>query len=176
MKDYGNWKEETKQPRPPLLHKKQKSSPKVLEGLNGALKNEHYAHSLYTQNVALYKIWGYSKLAEHENTEALEERGHAQRLMDRILFLDGTPDYSVVEGFPAADDVPEALELDLDAEYKGRDGYIKLIKTCEEVADYVTRELIQDILQDEEGHILWIETQQRLIDEIGLENFLQAML
>jgi bacterioferritin len=144
----------------------------VLHLLNQGLQGEHFSHNFYTVNAARYKWWGLKRLAKHENHEALDERRHARLLMDRILLLGGQPRYDRVDLFPDTPDVPSTLAANLAAELQGRLVYIELIAVAAQVKDFGTRDLIQTILSDEEDHIRYLETQQRLLTSLGLDNYL----
>jgi len=149
---------------------------KVIEFLNKILFNELTAINQYFLHARMLKNWGYAELAEHEYKESIEEMRHADRLIERILFLDGLPNLQHLDKLRIGETVPEMLQGDLDLEMAGAQDLRVAIGYSEGVADYVSRELFRDILHDEEEHIDWLETQQRLIGEVGLERYLQGKI
>ncbi len=148
----------------------------VIEHLNKVLLNELTAINQYFLHARMLKNWGYAELAEHEYKESIEEMHHADRLIERILFLDGLPNLQRLGKLHIGENVPEILQGDLDLELAGAQDLRAAIGHGESVADYVSRDLFRDILHDEEGHIDYLETQQRLIGEIGLERYLQSKM
>ena len=148
----------------------------VIEHLNKALFNELTAINQYFLHSRMLKNWGYAELAEHEYKESIEEMRHADRLIERILFLDGLPNLQHLGTLHIGENVPEALQGDLDLELAAAPDLRAGIAHSESVGDYVSRELLRSILHDEEEHIDWLETQQRLIAEIGVERYLQGKI
>ncbi len=148
----------------------------VIEHLNKVLLNELTAINQYFLHARMLKNWGYAELAEHEYKESIEEMHHADRLIERILFLDGLPNLQRLGKLHIGENVPEILQGDLDLELAGAQDLRAAIGHGESVSDYVSRDLFRDILHDEEGHIDYLETQQRLIGEIGLERYLQSKM
>ena len=148
----------------------------VIEHLNKALFNELTAINQYFLHSRMLKNWGYAELAEHEYKESIEEMRHADRLIERILFLDGLPNLQHLGKLHIGENVPEALQGDLDLELAAAPDLRAGIAHSESVGDYVSRELLRSILHDEEEHIDWLETQQRLIAEIGVERYLQGKI
>jgi len=148
----------------------------VIGHLNKVLVNELTAINQYFLHARMLKNWGYAELAEHEYKESIEEMRHADRLIERILFLDGLPNLQHLDKLRIGETVPEMLQGDLDLEMAGAQDLRVAIGYSEGVADYVSRELFRDILHDEEEHIDWLETQQRLIGEVGLERYLQGKI
>ena len=147
---------------------------KVLEYLNQGLKNELTAINQYFLHAKMYKNWGYKELAEHEHKESIDEMKHADRLVKRILFLDGLPNLQDLGKLFIGEDVKELLECDLRREMEAHPMYIEAIAHCEKVKDYVTRELLVHIQKSEEEHIDFIEEQLGLIDKMGLPNYIQS--
>jgi len=150
-----------------------KGDPKVIELLNEALKNELTATNQYWLHYRLLDNWGVKKLAEFERSESIDEMKHADRLIDRILFLDGIPNLQELDKLLIGEDVQEILECDLKLEHQGRADLREAIAACESVRDYATRELLAEILESEEGGIDFIETQLVLIQKTGLQNYIQ---
>ncbi|WP_104204461.1 bacterioferritin [Billgrantia saliphila] len=149
-----------------------KGDAKVIEYLNAALGNELVAINQYFLHAKMYKDWGLKALAKWEYDESIDEMKHADRLIERILFLEGMPNLQDLGKLHIGENVREMLECDLKIEHEGRDGYIEAIAYCEQVKDYVTRDMFRDILADEEEHIDHIETELGLIDKVGIENYM----
>ncbi len=149
---------------------------KVIEHLNAILKNELTAINQYFLHSRMMKDRGFSALARHEHDESIDEMKHADRLIERILFLEGLPNLQQLDRLRIGENVPEMLRGDLDLEYEAREALREAIAHCEEVRDYVSRDLLGDILDSEEEHIDWLETQLSLIEEVGLENYLQGQM
>lgn len=149
---------------------------KAIEHLQAQLKNELTAINQYFLHYRMYKHWGLEKLAKKEYEESIGEMKHADKLMDRIFMLDGLPNLQDLGKLMIGEDVPEALGCDLKLE-QGAQATIKDgIAHCESVRDYVSRDLLQDILNDTEEHIDFLETQLDLIDKVGLQNYLQSQM
>lgn len=153
-----------------------KGDSKVIEFLNTALGNELVAINQYFLHAKMYEDWGLKVLANWERGESIEEMQHADKLIERILFLEGVPNLQDLGKLHIGENVREMLECDLKIEHEGRQDYIEAITHCEQVKDYVSRDLFRDILADEEGHIDHIETELGLIDKVGLENYLQKQM
>ena len=153
-----------------------KGDKKVLQHLNKALYNELTAINQYFLHAKMFKNWGFKKLADHELHESIDEMKHADRLTERILFLDGMPNLQDLGKLYIGEDVPEALKCDLKLEHEALPILKEGIAQCESVGDYVSRELLEDILESEEEHIDWLETNLGLIDKVGLPNFLQSQM
>ncbi|MFC2991012.1 MULTISPECIES: bacterioferritin [Halomonas] len=149
-----------------------KGDSKVIEHLNKALGNELVAINQYFLHAKIYKDWGLQKLAKWEYGESIEEMQHADKLIERILFLEGMPNLQDLGKLNIGQNVREMLECDLKIEHEGRNDYIEAITYCEQVKDYVSRDLFRDILADEEEHIDHIETELGLIDKVGIENYM----
>lgn len=149
-----------------------KGDKKVIEYLNQALKKELTAINQYFLHSRMLGDWGVTKLAKHEYDESIEEMKHADLFIERILLLGGLPNLQELNKLYIGEDVKEILECDLRGELEAQDMYKSAIKHCEEVGDYVSRELFLQILKDEEGHIDHIETQLELIEKIGIEKYI----
>ena len=153
-----------------------KGDAQVIGHLQAQLKNELTAINQYFLHYRMYKHWGLDKLAKKEYAESIGEMKHADQLMDRIFTLDGLPNVQDMAKILVGENVPEALECDLKAEV-GAQATIKAgIAHCESVRDYVSRDLLQKILDDTEEHIDFLETQIDLIDKVGLPNYLQSQM
>ena len=153
-----------------------KGDPQVIAQLQAQLKNELTAINQYFLHYRMLKHWGLDKLAKKEYDESMGEMKHADRLMDRIFMLDGLPNLQDLAKLLVGESVPEILACDL----KSEQGALATIKdgiaTCETARDYVSRDLLQGILDDTEAHIDFLETQIELIDKVGLPNYLQSQM
>ena len=150
-----------------------KGDPKVLELLNEALKEELTAINQYWLHYRMLDNWGVKQLADYERQESIDEMKHADRLAERILFLDGLPNFQALGRLRIGQSVEEILKADMEAELQGAKLYREVVAHAETVRDYVTRDLAREILADEEKHIDFIETQFELIRQIGLPNYIQ---
>jgi bacterioferritin len=153
-----------------------KGNPKVVEYLNRALTNELTAINQYFLHAKMFQQWGYKELAEHTRKESVDEMKHADRLIERILFLEGLPNLQDLGKLLVGENVPEALECDLKLEMAGHPLLKEAIACSESAGDYVSREIFERILEGEEEHIDWLETQLDLIKEVGLQNYLQSQM
>ena len=153
-----------------------KGDPKVIEFLNKALYNELTAINQYFLHAKMLKNWGLGRWAKHEYEESIDEMKHADRLSERILFLEGLPNFQALGKLKIGEGPREILECDLALELEGIPLLREAIAYCEEVEDFVSRELFVDILEDEEEHVDWIETQLELIERVGIENYLQEQM
>ena len=153
-----------------------KGDPKVIEHLNKALYNELIAINQYFLHAKMLKNWGLKELAEHEYKESIDEMKHADKLAERILFLDGLPNFQALGKLRIGENPVELLQCDLALELDALPVLRDAIAHCESIADYVSRKLFADILESEEEHIDWIETQLALIDRIGEQNYLAQQL
>ncbi|OOG53063.1 bacterioferritin [Polaromonas sp. C04] len=153
-----------------------KGDAKVIEYLQAQLKNELTAINQYFLHYRMLKHWGLDKLAKKEYEESMGEMKHADRLMDRIFVLDGLPNLQDLAKLLVGEDVPEILACDLQSE-QGAQATVKAgMAHCESVRDYVSRDLLQDILNDTEEHIDYLETQIELLGKVGLQNYLQSQM
>ncbi|QDA57682.1 bacterioferritin [Thermomonas aquatica] len=153
-----------------------KGDAKVIEFLNKALYNELTAINQYFLHAKMLKNWGLKELAEHEYHESIDEMKHADKLSDRILFLDGLPNFQALGKLKIGENPRELLQCDLALELEALPVLKDGIAYCESVGDYTSRQLFADILDSEEEHIDWIETQLSLIERIGESNYLAQQL
>ena len=153
-----------------------KGDAKVIEFLNKALFNELTAINQYFLHAKMLKNWGLKELAEHEYHESIDEMKHADKLSDRILFLEGVPNLQDLGKLHIGENTKEMLTCDLKLELSALTDLKAAIAYCESVGDYASRDLLEDILESEEEHIDWIETQLSLIERIGEQNYLAQQL
>jgi len=153
-----------------------KGDAQVITHLQAQLKNELTAINQYFLHYRMYKHWGLDKLAKKEYEESIGEMKHADKLMDRIFMLDGLPNLQDLGKLMIGEDVPEALACDLKAETSAQATIKDGMAHCESVRDYVSRDLLQGILDDTEEHIDFLETQIELIGKVGLQNYLQSQM
>ena len=153
-----------------------KGDAKVIEFLNKALYNELTAINQYFLHAKMLKNWGLKELADHEYHESIDEMKHADKLSERILFLDGLPNFQALGRLRIGENPLEVLRADLALELDAVPLLREAIAHCETVSDYVSRKLFADILESEEKHIDWIETQLSLIERIGEANYLAQQL
>ncbi|MBD3633445.1 MAG: bacterioferritin [Methylophaga sp.] len=153
-----------------------KGDVKVIEYLNKVLGNELIAINQYFLHAKMYKDWGLHNLYEHEYHESIDEMKHADKLTERILFLEGLPNLQDLGALRIGENTREMLESDLSLELDAIPDLKEAIKYCEGVGDYVSRDLFREILDAEEEHVDWLETQLGLIEKVGLENYHQAQI
>ncbi|GHD72112.1 bacterioferritin [Luteimonas padinae] len=153
-----------------------KGDPKVIEFLNKALYNELTAINQYFLHAKMLKNWGIEELAKHEYEESIDEMKHADRLADRILFLEGLPNFQALGKLRVGETPREILECDLSLELDGLPLLREAIEYCDSVKDFTSGRLFKDILDSEEEHVDWIETQLDLINRIGEQNYLQSKM
>lgn len=155
---------------------KMKGDAKVIELLNKVLANELIAINQYFLHARMYKDWGMKNLADYEYHESIDEMKHADMLIERVLFLEGLPNLQKLGALRIGENTKEMLECDLALEHDAipdlRDG----VEYAEKVRDFVSRDLFQKILESEEEHVDWLETQLGLIEKMGIENFVQAQI
>ena len=153
-----------------------KTDPKVISYLNDALKNELTAINQYFLHSKMMKDMGFGDLAAKEYEESIDEMKHADELVDRILFLEGLPNMQDMGKLLIGENVPEMLQCDLNLEMKAIPMLREGIGYCESCKDYISRDLLQRILESEEEHVDWLETQLGLIEKVGVENYLQSAM
>ena len=150
-----------------------KGDPKVLELLNEALKNELTATNQYWLHYRLLENWGVRKLAEFERSESIDEMKHADKLAERILFLDGLPNFQALGRLHIGENVEEILKADLELEMEALTQLRGAIAHCEKAQDYASRDLFSEILENEEEHVDTLETQFEMIARMGIQNYVQ---
>ena len=148
-----------------------KGNKKVVEYLNKALRHELTAVSQYWLHYRLLEDWGFAKYAKKEREESVEEMQHADKLIARIIFLEGHPNLQTLDALAIGQNIKEVLECDLKAEYSARELYREAHDACRDAGDIGSMELFKQLLQDEEGHIDFIETELGLLEKIGPQNY-----
>ena len=147
---------------------------KVIDLLNDVLRNELTAINQYFLHAKMYEDWGLSELAKHERAESIDEMHHADALIARILFLEGLPNLQNLGKLLIGQDVREMLECDLTLETEAMPALRDGMALCESVGDFVTRDLLGNILKSEEEHVDWLETNLGLIEKMGIQNYIQS--
>jgi bacterioferritin len=153
-----------------------KCDPKVIAFLNTALTNELTAVNQYFLHARMYKNWGFSKLNEKEYHESIDEMKHADQLIERILFLEGLPNLQNLGKLMIGENPEEMLRCDLKLELEAIPLLKEAIAYCEQIKDYISREVFERILENEEDHVDWLETQFELIGKVGIQNYLQSQI
>jgi bacterioferritin len=150
-----------------------KGNPRVIELLNEAIKAELTAINQYWLHYRILDNWGVKRLAEYERGESIDEMKHADRFSERVLFLEGLPNFQALGRLRIGETVEEILKADLEAEHEAVAMYRNGVAECEKLGDFVSRELFAEVLRDEEGHVDFLETQFELIKQMGLHNYIQ---
>ena len=153
-----------------------KGDANIIKLLNAQLTNELTAINQYFLHARMYKHWGFGKLGKKEYDESIGEMKHADKLIDRILMLEGLPNLQALHKLMIGENTSEMLDCDLKLETMAQQTVKDGIAACEAARDYVSRDLFQEILDDTEEHIEWLETQIELIDKVGLQNYLQSQM
>jgi bacterioferritin len=148
----------------------------TIQLLNKQLVSELTAVNQYFLHARMYKNWGFGRLGKHEYDESIEEMRHADELIERVLVLDGLPNLQTLNKLLIGENVPEALQGDLQLERAAQADLKAAVAHCERVADYVSRDLFEDLLEDTEEHIDYLETQLELVEKVGLQNYLQSQM
>ena len=153
-----------------------KGDPKVISHLNRVLRNELMAINQYFLHSRMYKDWGLKNLGDYEYHESVDEMKHADSLIERILFLEGLPNMQDLGKLRIGEHTKEMLECDLALEMDAIPDLRAAIEYCESCKDFVSRELFEEILESEEEHVDWLETQLDLINRVGIENYQQSQM
>lgn len=153
-----------------------KGDKKIIAHLNKLLGNELVAINQYFLHARMFKNWGLARLNDKEYHESIDEMKHADRYIERILFLEGIPNLQDLGKLNIGEDIEEMLKSDLELELKGAKDLREGIAYADSIHDYVSRDLMKDILADEEGHIDWLETELGLIERLGIQNYAQAQV
>lgn len=151
-----------------------RGDPDVIRALNAVLTNELTSVNQYFLHARMYQNWGFERLGKKTYEESIGEMRHADQVIKRVLFLEGFPNLQDLHKLSIGETVPEALAADLAAELRGREAMVSLISLAEERKDYATRDLITHILEDTEEHIDFLETELNVIEQVGLQNYLQS--
>lgn len=154
----------------------QSLDPGIIVHLNKILKNELTAINQYFLHAKILQDWGLQRMAEKEHHESIDEMKHADALMERILFLEGLPNLQDLGKLMIGQDVEQIIDCDLKLEMAALPELREAIAFCEQINDFVSRELLNDILDSEEEHVDWLETQRGLIAKAGLQNYIQSQI
>lgn len=150
-----------------------KGDASIISMLNQVLTNELTSVNQYFLHARMFENWGFVRLAKKTYEESIGEMKHADKLVKRVLFLEGLPNLQDLHKLSIGESVPEAMGADLEAEKRGRSALVAGIAQCEQARDFVSREILESILEDTEEHIDFLETQLSLVQSLGLENYLQ---
>ena len=153
-----------------------RGDPGVVDYLNKGLRHELTAINQYWLHYRLLDNWGFKALAKQWRKESIEEMEHADKIVGRIIFLEGFPNMQVIDPLRIGQNVKEVLDCDLQAEHSARNLYQEAATHCHSVKDYVTRDLFEKLMHDEEEHIDFLETQIELVNKVGLQNYLQSQM
>ena len=153
-----------------------KGDPRIIDLLNEVLTGELTAINQYFLHSRMFRHWGLRRLADHEHGESIDEMKHADKLIERILFLEGLPNLQDLGKLLIGENVQECLKCDLQLEMSAHPALREAIAYCESCADYISRELFEEILESEEEHIDWLEIQLELIQKIGIQNYMQSQI
>jgi len=153
-----------------------KGNAKVIAALNEALQEELLAINQYFLHAEMCENWKYEALSKFIKKESIEEMRHAEKLLERILFLDGSPTMTGPKALKIGKNVKEALQSDLDLELNAVKMYNRFVKLAEDAGDNASADLFRDVLKDEEGHVDWLEAQMHLMDEVGYERYLSMQM
>ena len=148
----------------------------IIKALNIALRNELMAINQYFLHGRMLKDWGFDGLGDHELKESIDEMKHADKIIERVLFLEGLPNMQDLGKLMIGKDVPQLLANDLKLETGSRGHLVEAVALCESVQDYVSRDILSQILDETEEHIDYLETQLGLIDKVGVKNYLQSQM
>jgi bacterioferritin len=153
-----------------------KGSATVIDTLNDVLTAELTAVNQYFIHAKMCKNWGFERLGKHIREESIDEMKHADELIERILFLDGVPNVQRLGKVNVGENVPEQLELDLKMEYEAVERFRKGVRTCRDEGDVTSADILERMLESEEKHVDWLETQIQLIDQVGIKHYLAQQM